>query len=597
MNKLNIGKRKRAKEVLSRNEERLGSLLRLNQISGKSLNEILDFALEEILKLLESEIGYIYFYDEDTRQFTLYSWSDSVMKECKIAEKQTVYDLDETGLWGEAVRQRKPIVTNNYAAPNPFKKGYPAGHVALTRHLNLPVIVDDKVTAVVGVGNKKSNYSEEDVQQLQLFTDGLWNIVQRRQIQTRIVRQSALIDAINSVFLETLTSESQEDVAATCLQVAEKLTGSKFGYIGELNPDGLFDTFAISNSGWDACKMPDTEAIRLIKNMEIRGIDRSTLLDGRSRIVNEPDSHPDSVGTPEGHPPITSFLGVPLKHFGETIGMIGLGNKSSGYDQGDQEAVETLAMAFVEALMRKRREEMIASYSARLKRSNRDLQDFAYVASHDLQEPLRKVIAFGDRLVDKYGDVLDETGRDYLARMQNATHRMQNLINDLLAFSRVTTKGQPFTRVDLQVVAKEVITDLAYRIEETGGLVEVGDLPVINADATQMRQLFQNFIGNALKFHNDNEAPIVKISGMPMGNQNCQIVIEDNGIGFDPQFADSIFQPFQRLHGRGEYEGSGIGLAICRRIAERHGGKIVAKSTPSEGATFIITLPIHQPAS
>ena len=158
------------------------------------------------------------------------------------------------------------------------------------------------------------------------------------------------------MFREALTCENDEEVAYTCLSVAEEITGSKFGFIGEVNPAGRFDTIAISNPGWDACKIPDSEATLLTKDMEIRGIDRSVIREGKSRIVNDPTSHPDRVGTPEGHPPIISFLGVPLKISDKTIGMIGLANKESGYNMADQEAIENLAIALLEALNRKRTE-------------------------------------------------------------------------------------------------------------------------------------------------------------------------------------------------------------------------------------------------
>ena len=182
------------------------------------------------------------------------------------------------------------------------------------------------------------------------------DITNRKQAEEQILRQTALLDGINRVFREALVCETDEEVAHTCLAVAEDLTGSKFGMIGEVNPVGRFDTLAISNPGWDVCKMPDSEATRLIENMEIRGIDRSVIREGKSRIVNDPASHPDRVGVPEGHPPITCFLGVPLKHAGETIGMIGLANKEAGYDLEDQEDVEALSASFVESLMRKRAE-------------------------------------------------------------------------------------------------------------------------------------------------------------------------------------------------------------------------------------------------
>ncbi len=246
---------------------------------------------------------------------------------------------------------------------------------------------------------------------------------------------------------------------------------------------------------------------------------------------------------------------------------------------------------------RRRAEAELQTYAARLERSNRELESFAYIASHDLKEPLRKIQVFGERLVAKYGDVLDERGRDYLARMQNAATRMQALIDGLLVYSRVTTKAQPFVTVDLNAVVREVLDDLEVRIEQLQARVEVGELPTVEADPLQMRQLFQNLIGNALKFHREGVAPVVRVRSEPLNGSEGQyrIMVEDNGVGFDEKYADRLFQVFQRLHGRSEYEGTGIGLAICRKIIERHGGSITAQSAPDRGATFVVTLPLKQP--
>lgn len=237
-----------------------------------------------------------------------------------------------------------------------------------------------------------------------------------------------------------------------------------------------------------------------------------------------------------------------------------------------------------------------------LSRSNEELQQFAFIASHDLQEPLRKIKAFGDRLRITYGDVLNEQGRDYLQRMQNAASRMQTLIEDLLTLSRVTTRGQPFEPVNLSLITQEVLSDLEVRIGQVGARIEVGQLLTIDADPIQMRQLLQNLIGNALKFYRKDVPLVVKIycqflsnpSNKLLGVQElCAIYVEDNGIGFDEKYLDRIFNVFQRLHGRNEYEGTGMGLAICRKIVERHRGDITAQSKPGSGATFIVTLPIN----
>jgi signal transduction histidine kinase len=353
-------------------------------------------------------------------------------------------------------------------------------------------------------------------------------------------------------------------------------------------------------------------------------------------------------------------------------------------------------VTFKDITERKRAEETLARKAAELIRSNGELEQFAYVASHDLQEPLRKIRAFGDRLkttIDQLTEPstlnpqpsTDSTGhtqirkrkkssgntahldrasatatdtqitaradappvgsagalppavasaRDYLERMQNAAARMQTLINDLLTFSRVISTTQPFVPVDLGAITREVLGDLELRIQQTGAKIHIGQLPTIHADPMQMRQLLQNIIANALKFQPSGQgathAPEINITaqlidppfGAPasapnsgphlrdgvLGAQNSyltsghtlattqavQLSIQDNGIGFDPKYTDKIFAMFQRLHGRSEYEGTGVGLAVCRRITDRHSGTITATSQPGHGSTFIIHLPVHQ---
>ncbi len=234
---------------------------------------------------------------------------------------------------------------------------------------------------------------------------------------------------------------------------------------------------------------------------------------------------------------------------------------------------------------------------AALGRSNRELQDFASVASHDLQEPLRKIEAFGDRLAKRCEAQLDEQGQLYLERMLSAAGRMRLLINDLLTYSRVTTKGRPFEPCDLASVAKDVASDLQVRIEETAAVVEFSDLPTIDADVVQMRQLFQNVISNAIKYHKEGVPPKVTVTGGLQGDTGqsfCEIRFQDNGIGFEMRYADRIFSIFQRLHGNQEFEGTGIGLATCRKIVERHSGSIDVESVVGEGSTFTIKLPVVQ---
>jgi two-component system, LuxR family, sensor kinase FixL len=242
---------------------------------------------------------------------------------------------------------------------------------------------------------------------------------------------------------------------------------------------------------------------------------------------------------------------------------------------------------------RKQAERALKKQAEELAHSNAELEQFASIASHDLQEPLRKILAFADRLKTKSADTLNPEGREYLARVQNAASRMQNLIHDLLSLSRVATHTQPFAAVDLAEFVRTVLSDLESRLVSSGGRVEVGPLPILVADRGQMAQLLQNLIGNGLKFHKTGEVPVVQIHGqaVPGSPDFCAIVVEDNGVGFEQKYADRIFRVFERLHSRSEYDGTGIGLAICRKIVDRHGGSIAATSNPGDGAKFTVTLP------
>lgn len=242
-------------------------------------------------------------------------------------------------------------------------------------------------------------------------------------------------------------------------------------------------------------------------------------------------------------------------------------------------------------------ENKLLKYAEELERSNRELEEFAYVSSHDLQEPLRKIQTFGSRIEEMEAEHLSKKGKDYLSRMLSASLRMQGLINDLLSFSRVSAKSKVFKLVDLNQIMKDVLSDLEILIQETQARIVVKPLPAIEADPTQMRQLFQNLISNAIKFKGDSP-PVVTIEANEIQATEEQALVElsfsDNGIGFEEKYLDRIFQIFQRLEGR-KFDGSGIGLAVCKRIANKHGGTITAKSAPGKGATFFVTLQKSHP--
>jgi signal transduction histidine kinase len=251
-------------------------------------------------------------------------------------------------------------------------------------------------------------------------------------------------------------------------------------------------------------------------------------------------------------------------------------------------------------------ESQLKQFTLELQRSNQDLEQFAYVASHDLQEPLRKIRAFGDRLTARYGEGLEGPGVDYINRMQSASARMQSLIEELLSFSRVSRPGIVIEKLDMNELMKEVLDDLDAQIRREKADIRVSKIPPIRGEHTQLKRLFQNLISNGIKFHKPGKAPRVQITCKtirgPQVSEEFQfqatkpeyvkIEVKDNGIGFDEKYKEKIFNIFQRLHGRAEFEGTGIGLAICRKIVTNHGGMITATSEEGAGSEFIVILPI-----
>ncbi|MDX1629572.1 MAG: ATP-binding protein, partial [Fulvivirga sp.] len=259
---------------------------------------------------------------------------------------------------------------------------------------------------------------------------------------------------------------------------------------------------------------------------------------------------------------------------------------------------------FTDITQRKRYERDLLIKNKELEESNKSLEQFAYVASHDLQEPLRKVRTFGDRVTEKYKDKLNEKGVDYLKRMNRAAERMQMLINDLLKYSRVARQPKTFEQIELNDLIKGILSDLDMMISQRKARIKVDDLNKIYGSRMQLQQLFQNLLINAIKFTPEDRNPEIKITGKKVNgidqkdfniniNQNfLRVEIIDNGIGFEKKYADRIFQIFERLHGKNEFQGSGIGLAICHKVVQNHNGFIRAEPNKDNGARFIILLPL-----
>ena len=592
----------------------------------------------------------------------------------------------------------------------------------------------------------------------------------RTRAQQQILKQTSLLRGINRVLHETLTSETSEEIASTCLTVAQELTGSQFGFIGELSDADHLGVIAVSDPGWDACRMPKAEALRALADVPVGGYWGRVIREERSTTVNDPDSDPDRGGVPEGHPPITNFLGVPLKQAGRATGLIALANKESGYDSTDVEAAEALSVAFVEALSRQRAEQALYQYTQRLetlseideailaarspeaiaeaalervrellpshrvsliefapetgqatvlavhpqgetklgpgsqvpithfesfehlekgevrrvddlgpsspsaidqtlyeegvrssisvplitqgtlvgtlnvgadtanaftdehleiarevayplaitlhqarlteqiqthaaeleqrvaertqelKEINRELENFSYSISHDLQVPLRALKGFAQILRDEHSEQLDADGRETLGVMIDGAGRMQQLVNGLLAFSRAGRKKITPSLVNMDKLVGEAFAELSAALPERRVQLQAHPLPDAHGDSVMIRQVLANLLSNAIKFTGPVAAPCIEVGATTTEKGNTYYV-KDNGVGFDDGYSKEIFGVFQRLHSIEEFEGAGAGLAIVQRIIHRHGGRVWAEGKVNEGATFHFTLP------
>jgi PAS domain S-box-containing protein len=426
------------------------------------------------------------------------------------------------------------------------------------------------------------------------------DITGRKETEMRLAKQQKLLEGMNRVLHEAIRCESEEELAAKCLTLAQELTDSQFGFVNELNATGSMDCLAVTEAGWAACKLQDMEKDVLLKGIPVRGMSASVIHGSDSVIVNDTAAHPDRVELPSWHPLIDRFLGVPLKMANHATGLIGLANKPSDYDADDRQAAESVAAVFVEALQRLRGRKQIRALNAfldgrvrertsQLETANKEMESFSYSVSHDLRAPLRAISGFASMLTEDHAKQLDADGKRLLGVINSEAARMGQLIDDLLEFSRAGRRAMDATEVNMNALAKIAYDDCAAQASGRDIRFKLHPLPPAQGDATMLRQVWVNLLSNAIKYTRPKPVAEIEVSGR-LDNGAMVYCVKDNGTGFDMRYADKLFGVFQRLHSETEFEGTGVGLALVQRIIQRHGGRIWAESKLNEGATFYFTL-------
>ncbi len=436
------------------------------------------------------------------------------------------------------------------------------------------------------------------------------DITELKRAEARIRQQNAALAGINSIFHAGLTCDTEEQLGRACLAVTGQVTGSRLGFIGEINGQGLLDAIAVSDTGWEACRMRSVERSQAPGGFAIQGIYGRVVLDGKGLFTNQPESHPDSIGTPEGHPRLTSFLGVPLKQDGRTIGIVAAANREGGYRPQDLEVLEALAPAILQVLMcnraeravraaeeRRIRERMADMQAANLElaRANKAKSQFVSYISHELRTPMNAIVGLSELLAEESDGKLDDASRRLVGHIREGARDLMRLLNDMLDLSRIEAGRVELHREEM--LAGEVITEVLELFEPLAALKGVrvdvnveGDYRVY-ADRIRLKQILCNLLHNAVKFTPSGGRVWVEAS--KEGDSSSTLSVCDSGPGVAAEEQGAIFEAFYQSKTTSEsgQPGTGLGLAITKQLVEQHGGRIRVSSELGKGSRFVVVLP------
>ncbi|GEM_PF-1355213 len=669
-----IAGRKRQERIERQRMVRAQALVRLFEQADGPVRDIIATAVEALVEVTESRLGFLGFVSADETLLTTHLWSEQAMNSCAIDSKPVEFSIPTGGLWTASIREKRPVTVNDYGRPHPLKRGCPHGHVELTRFLSVPLIRNGRAVLVAGLANKTEDYTAQDEIETVLFLEGIWGVLTRKQAEEslmvseerwrRTVEMAPFPIIVHAEDGEVLSVNrawtNLSGYALADIPTIQDWTLAAYGFEAQdvrAIIDELYKSPEPTREGEFAIRTADGQT----RVWDFESAPLRRMEDGRRTVISMAHDITDLKDAltrlEHSHENLENLLNnldavvyVADMETNELLFMNAFGSESLGKRSPDMKCYEAivegqvrpcpfctnhllldaegkpagihrwefqnsrtkrwydcrdqairwwdgrlvrLEIAF-DITMRKEHEEELKSLAEELLRSNRELEQFAYVASHDLQEPLRMVSSYTQLLAARYGDRLDQDAREFIDYAVDGANRMQRLIQDLLAFSRVTTRGGLLEDVDTHMVLAEALKNLHASIREAGAVVSTGELPVVTGDHQQLVMLFQNLVSNALKFRDPGRRTNIRIEAAQTPGQEgfCTFTVSDNGIGIEEKFFDRIFVIFQRLHGRQEYPGTGIGLALCKRVVERHGGRIWLESTFGTGTTFFFTLPI-----
>jgi signal transduction histidine kinase/FixJ family two-component response regulator len=542
------------------------ALLALGQMTDQPTDDIATFALENVIAMTGSSIGYIAFVNDDETVLTMHYWSKSAMQECAIIDKPIVYPLENTGLWGEAVRQRRPVITNDYAAPNAWKKGMPSGHVRVVRHMNVPVFDGGKIVAVAGVGNKKADYTNDDVREMTLIMDGMWRIFCRKRAEDSLRQRAEELRAVVA------------NVPAAIFQFYARPNGemglySLFGALAETlgfttSDERLFERF-----------------MELVDPRDMPGLVGSI----HAAIAEfKPWCFEWRVAAPDENTLWFSGTSTPMQRANEIVfsGLV--------IDITSRKAAEEESHRYAQALEASNKAMEEAKREAET--ANRVKSEFLANMSHEIRTPMTAILGYADILAE---NVYDREGIEAADTIRRNANFLLDIINNILDLSKIEAGKMQVERIAHSPVSTvaEVASLMRVRADAkrlTISTVFEGPIPeTIQTDPVRLRQILFNLVGNAVKFTDFGEIRIVTSVRREEGKPALmQFDVIDTGIGMSPEQIGVLFRPFSQAGASSSrrFGGSGLGLAISKRLANLLGGDICVDSQPGRTSTFSVTI-------